>query len=415
MGDWSLNRGEWAEGYVFLKILGDGRIHAGTANLEPIPETYIDVKNVQKRLGSDKYVFEREKLGRVACTIVCCKNGEQYICIPSEKFLQNASKLFRIIGNKKTGNISAPDIQQFFESIDIKSIKSPPLSKDEIEKYGGKTDIFLCVRNSIDTSEEELGFSIKSHFGSNATLFNCGPGSNYLYEISGCTDKDMIFLNSLDSIDEIVSYVKESNYMKFNVLGSAPVCFSKNEEPRPIFDFSLDHIDTRLSEVISYMLLCIYGYYDKPKSKSIKDIVDLISATNPLGLRERNGASPYESMFKRLLFAAFSGMTASKIWDGKNRVTGGYLDVSEDGNILYFRALSDEQFNSYLYNTTCLDAPSKGGKYKAIHKAAKEGNNLPDIDSIKGDHGDYGYIFNYEINGKQMKVLGINFQIRFKN
>lgn len=417
MSEWNYNRGEWAEGYVFLKVLGDGRIHAGTSEMKPIEDTYLDIKSVQKRSNKDIYTFERSQIGRVACVVECFKNGEKYIVIPSELFNNHADVLYKVISSTGTGNISVPEVRTFLESIEVKSIKSPPMSADEIEKYGGKTDIFLRVRNSIDNMEENVGFSIKSHFGSNATLLNCGKGTNYLFEIENCSDEDMLELNKLDSIKSQLNFIKQSDHLKINPIGSSVITTKgKNPFSGPVFDINLEHVDSNFPKVIPVMLLALHGFYEeKPKSRNIPDVVEAIYKVNPLGLRSRSNA--YETMFKNLLFAAFSGLTASNPWDGRRRVTGGYLDVSDNGELLYFRALSDEQFLSYLFNSTCIDNPSRGNRYQTIHRKAKAGQNVDNIESIKADHGDYGYVFDYDDDetGKTKRVIGINFQIRFRN
>lgn len=43
MAIWEFNRGEWTEAYVFLRLLGDGRIHGATSNLVKDELTYIDI------------------------------------------------------------------------------------------------------------------------------------------------------------------------------------------------------------------------------------------------------------------------------------------------------------------------------------------------------------------------------------
>lgn len=413
MSEWNFNRGEWAEGYVFLKALGGGRIHAGTADLKTVKDTYIDIKNIQKRLGKNTYTFERTQVGSISCMVNCYKNGEKYNCISSDLFFDKSIELYKAISNSGPGNITIPNIQHFFESLDIDSIKSPPMTKKEVYQYGGKTDIFLKIKNSIDNMEENIGFSIKSHFGSSPTLLNCGAGTNYLFEIHNCTDEDMVRLNALNSIEDILNEIKHSNYLRISSLGSAVIkCRGESNISGPVFDMNLEHVDSNFPNIIPVMLLSLYGYYEKPISRNIPDVVSAIAKVNPLRLRSSN--NPYETMFKNLLFAAFSGLTATKPWDGRKSLTGGYIDVAENGDILYFRALSDDQFLTYLYNSTCIDNPAKGARHKAVRNAAMNGINLRSIDSIKGDHGDYGYVFEYNDDGDIRKVLGINFQIRFR-
>ena len=37
------NKGEWSEIYVFLKLLGEGRLNAADANLIAIPDIYYPI------------------------------------------------------------------------------------------------------------------------------------------------------------------------------------------------------------------------------------------------------------------------------------------------------------------------------------------------------------------------------------
>ena len=46
MAVWEFNRGEWTEAYVFLRLLGDGRIYGASADLVKDELTYIDIINI---------------------------------------------------------------------------------------------------------------------------------------------------------------------------------------------------------------------------------------------------------------------------------------------------------------------------------------------------------------------------------
>lgn len=409
--DWSYNRGEWAEGYVFLKVLGDGRIYAGTKELAKIPDRYIDVVNVKKFINDSVLLFKRDNKGAVSIIRLIRNDKDTGEYLSAETFRKVAVSLFKIIMESGQGNIRAPEIQKFFEKIGIITIKSPSLNSIINSKYGGKTDIVLRAKNSVDNMEEDLGFSIKSHFGSNATLMNSGQGSTYMYEILHCTDKDMCRLNACETVEEMLQVIKNNNRLDINPLGSK--ILTVRGEKRAVFDENLEHINTSLPEVLSYMLLMLHGYYRKPRSKKLADVVKTIQEENPLKLKNRY--NPYETMFKNLLFASFGGMTASLPWDGRIKVNGGFLDVSENGEVLYFRALSDDQFLSYLFDSTKIDSPSRGGRQRKIHKDALSNINTPNIFDIKTDHGDYGYVYDYEFEGKKVKAFGINFQIRFSS
>lgn len=414
--EWSLNRGEWAEGYVFLKVLEGGKIYAGTyAGAKELTKNdenrYIDVLNVKKYINKSVLLFQRETdtEGTVIVRLIRDDNDTGEFRSVND-FKKYAETLLKILTKAKKGNITAPKIQKFFEDIGVITIKSPAVNMDVNEKYGGKTDIVLRVRCSVDQMEEDLGFSIKSHFGSNATLMNSGQGSTYMYKIENCTDQDMCRYNACKNVEAMLQAIKKDE-KKIIPLGSKII--TVDGEEIAVFDENLEHINTSLPAVISYMLLMIHGYHKKPQSKNLTDVVKAIQEENPLKLKNRY--NPYETMFKNLLFAAFGGMTASLPWDGKIKVNGGFLDVSVDGDILYFRALSDDQFLSYLFNSTKIDSPSRGGRQKRIHQDALSNINTSNIFDIKTDHGDYGYVYDYEYQGETVKAFGINFQIRFNS
>ena len=40
--DFRGNKGEWAEIYIFLKLLADGKLYAADRNLKKIDDTYLD-------------------------------------------------------------------------------------------------------------------------------------------------------------------------------------------------------------------------------------------------------------------------------------------------------------------------------------------------------------------------------------
>lgn len=49
---WRLNKGDWSEAYVFLKLLAEGRIYSGDEDLNKVLSVYMDVlKIIRKNLG----------------------------------------------------------------------------------------------------------------------------------------------------------------------------------------------------------------------------------------------------------------------------------------------------------------------------------------------------------------------------
>ena len=59
MAVWEFNTGEWTEAYVFLRLLGDGRIFGASADLIRDEQTYIDVINIIRDEPNSFIKFER--------------------------------------------------------------------------------------------------------------------------------------------------------------------------------------------------------------------------------------------------------------------------------------------------------------------------------------------------------------------
>ena len=56
MAVWEFNRGEWTEAYVFLRLLGEGRIYGASADLVKDEKTYIDIVEV---IRDEPYAYAR--------------------------------------------------------------------------------------------------------------------------------------------------------------------------------------------------------------------------------------------------------------------------------------------------------------------------------------------------------------------
>ena len=91
---------------------------------------------------------------------------------PIVDFIEKAKILLGRI--KATKEKSHPEIENFLSLLKIYSIKD----------VGNKRDITIKIEDFHCAMTQTLGFSIKSFLGSDSTLFNPGPGTNFIYEIS---------------------------------------------------------------------------------------------------------------------------------------------------------------------------------------------------------------------------------------
>lgn len=413
MAVWKFNRGEWTEAYVFLRLLGDGRIYGASADLVKDPSTYIDILNIIRDEPDKITIFERFLSDNIEYVRIS-KDEEVIRIVTVPEISGYAKSLYDAIKQLEAARrtVEIPDVQKYLESLGLNTPKAS-LSDAAKTRYGAKTDIIITSRSPFDHVTSTEGFSIKSHLGSPATLFNCSQTSGFTYEIVGCDEKVMHELNARDTFLSIVKGIKEK--------GCKLVFYGCRN---PFFEQNISIVDSQMHKILSEAVLTHAGYYsDTIQGCNVKDICNCVIGRNPIGVT--NPQIFYPAKFKDFLFASFAGMTASTAWSGRKEVTGGYIDVGNEGEMLYYRAISDEVFGNYLFENTYFDRPDRGwckdlalAKAKAFHEGRKLSNEeecaLTFINGVAGvrksKKGDFGYVY-----GKKGRFhIDINFQIRFR-
>lgn len=406
---WENNRGEWTEAYVFLKLLGDGRIFGADALLQKDDCVYIDVESIFRYDNNETYSYvltDEEK--RVVSSFF---NGEQFLVTDADEFSSFASSLYNQIINSKTGKrkFSVPSVQSFLVRLKFKSPKAPSIPEAQKERYGEKADIIMMSRDSFDRAKRTEGFSIKSFLGAPPTLFNAAVSSRFVYKLKGCNDHKMHQINSKDGFMKLVKAIKSDPELKLEFVP---------EKMDETFAMNVEKVDSRMLEILDAALRIWVGLTEAPKKAKLTSVVEALCVMNPLENRDRDNF--YPSKFKDFLFASFAGLTASTYWNGRRKITGGYILVKNGGEMLYYRALSDDLFSSYLFNNTQFVTPSRGVNAK-LAKAegrsfCKNGRALSPKErddillSQESARADYGYI--YKDNDEF--YFTINFQIRFR-
>lgn len=413
MAVWEFNKGEWTEAYVFLRLLGDGRIYGASADLIKDKHTYIDIINIIRDEPNSFIKFERFIEDELAKVRAMDEEDITFKIITAPELTEKADFLYRKIMSSSAGarKISVPQIQTYLEELKILNPKAN-LSDDAKERYGAKADIIITSQNSLDNSRTTEGFSVKSHLGSNPTLLNCSQTSGFVYRIPGCDLDGMHRLNALDSFKTIISAIKKTYSLEY--IGC------RND----VFEQNICTVDSRMDEILHHTLLLFYGYYGIVVSSDMDSVCNALAELNPIQIKNPNVF--YRAKIKDLLFASFAGLTVSTPWSGRKKLTGGYIDVGKNGDLLYYRAISDDIFANYLFQNTKFEVPDRGvGKALALKRAKvylEENRNLTQDEKnaiiFKNGHngsknskkGDFGYVYQ---EGDDFYFV-LNFQIRFR-
>ena len=337
-----LNKGEWAEFYVMMKLLGEGKLYTANKLLQKNYQSYLDVLKVIRQ-ECENQVLEYIIDDANSVVVVKPQDSETILAsIPVRDFKEHSQILFDGIKDLKGSSVPAPDSVCDFAKIIYVSKPKAPAVKALKKQFGGKNDIFIEVRDGQTAIVSVMGFSIKSKFGQNPTLFNAGSSSQFLYKLSECDDSMM---NEFNAITENGGrgWSKCKEY-----LSSHGITMEFERTQNSIYNDNLFLVRESMSRIMAW---CVKDrLIDSPGSYEVMETVERMSIANPLSVPAPN--IYYEKAVKDFLMAGFTGMTAGKAWDGKEQVNGGYIVVMDDGDVICYHSNDRESFRDYLYRNT---------------------------------------------------------------
>ena len=326
------NKGEWSEIYALFKLLGDKQLFVGDAALNKVEELFYPIiKIIRNESGGN---FEYELNG----DLVIISGGKEKLRIPVKTFVEQSTKLLAKIKNSK-GAFSIAETEAFMTSVNCQSLKA---------KSTSKTDIRIVIHDQRINQTAELGFSIKSQLGGDATLLNAGKTTNFIYQINNLklTPKEIKSINEIDTKskikDRLEALKKKGGKLKFTTL------------EQDIFKNNLVLIDSLLPNIIAEIIKTFFT----TTLSSIKDLTESINKSNPLNYDTQFAHTFYDYKIKRFLTDVALGMTPSKVWTGVYDATGGYLIIRENGDILCYHIYNRNQFEDYLFANTKLETAS---------------------------------------------------------
>ncbi|EPX8017270.1 TPA: HpaII family restriction endonuclease [Streptococcus pyogenes] len=323
-----VNKGEWAELYVFLKALSEGKIYAADADLNKIPDLFYMIlsaikieNNVQKEYSRD------EESGN----IVLIEDNHEVLAVSISEFTKYAEHVIDSI-QKGKGTFEIPIVEPFLKKINITKIK---------QNSDSKKDIVFKIHDDFTGAEPTIGFSVKSYVGSKPTLLNASGATKVTFDIEGKILQEFIKeINSIDSRDKIKDRIQ-----RLDENGNSLIF---REATNSIFERNLQMIDYRLPEILGKLFM--FSYF--VKGKSIPQVVEYFCE------KESEDIKLIEYKIKDLLVAVALGMEPNSPWDGMEDANGGYIVVKDTGEILCYHIYDRNKLREYLYRNTKFDSPS---------------------------------------------------------
>lgn len=323
-----VNKGEWAELFVFLKALSDGKIYAADENLEKVEKLfYVILSAIKEENGIQKEFFRSQSSN----TIILLENNSECLQIPINEFEYFAKLVLEKI-KTGTGTFEILEVEPFLSKINITKIKASTDSKQ---------DIMFKIHDDFTGAEPQIGFSIKSYIGSNPTLLNASGATRVQYNLS-----EKLSNNELKEVNQIDGRTKIKDRIQFIKDRHILLVFDKmvNET----FSRNLKMIDSRMPEFLGYLFLNSYFV----TGKAISDVVSLYC--------DKYGEDDeiISHKVKDLLVAVALGMEPNTKWNGLEDANGGYIVVKDNGEILCYHIYDRNKLREYLYRNTKFDSPS---------------------------------------------------------
>ena len=327
------NKGEWSEIYTLFRLLGEGKVHAGDANLNKL-DLYYPILNIIRE-ESKRYEYKPNQDKHI---VVIDEEGREFARISMDKFMSESVSLFNAIKETNQRAFAVPSAECFMGKIGCTKIKAP--SRD-------KADIHIVIHDLRTNMTPSLGFSIKSQLGSASTLLNATEATNIRYQIVGkrMSDAELVEINNIDDHLPRMQALIEKGYK-----------LQYSDVEHQTFKNNLLFLDTCMPEFIAACLICD----SMPNSTSkIKDSVEIVAQQNPFGFTGSDVVAFYEHKMKVLLLDAALGMTPAKEWKGRYDANGGYLVVRRDGEIVCYHFYNRNDVEDYLYNNTRFERGSR--------------------------------------------------------
>lgn len=329
------NKGEWSEIYALFRLLGDGKVYAGDADLNKIQDLFYPIIMIlrQEKEGNINYKLQDKDV------VIQTPEGRELLRLPASVFLTKAEDMLKAI-NAQNGAFAIPQIEDFMNSIYCYSLKA---------KSVDKTDIRIILHDRRTKINSEMGFSIKSQLGEDSTLLNASKATNFNFKIDGVSlsDEEIDYINSLNprknKVKDRVNAIKKKG---------GKLIFDKIDNH--VFRNNLIMLDGDLPVIIANLLL------EQLNSgiSTLKELVEQITEINPLGYDIEQPSPFYAYKIKHLLTSAALGMMPATAWSGKFDANGGYLVVKKDGEILCYHFYDRNRFEDYLFSNAYLERSS---------------------------------------------------------
>lgn len=362
------NKGEWSEMYIFFKLMSDRKVYVADKDMNKLKDVFLNIVSIIREEQTGKeYRYYTGDTARITL------NGTDIKSLDSSVFTEKAARVWKMI-NENNGNttFSDDDIREFLESIFVHNISAPAQKRNDY--FGGTKDIVLDTHDYRSGVNQIMGFSCKSDIDAASTLFNAsGDNTNFEYElVGGVTDEIMNKFNSLykEVLRKGILCRDVATSDRMNYLKSCDIDVKFTRAVKQTAQQNLIRCGGFEAPLLVAELLKYYYYNNSRTDTSVTEAVKYIAAHDSVGYNFGGDLyDTYHLKVANLLYAMFTGLRFSKPWNGKSDVSGGYIVVKRNGDVVAFHSCIADEFKDFLIDKLRFEAPSCGRHdYMSIYK-----------------------------------------------
>jgi hypothetical protein len=337
----SANRGEHSELLAFLRILHQGKIQVADKQGEP-RQSWLKVSGIKRPSDPDRRYLIQD--GQV---IVLSNSGSELTRVSRASIGALADVLFLQIKESEGASFICPAGDEAFMLLNLEGAKAAA---------GEKADLLIEVISPVFEGEVlSLGFSVKSELGGLPTLLNAGA-TQFEYRIEGCSVEDALAVQEAAPRKKYKDYPGPMRLIPALDAANARVVFESVVDP--VFEQNLKMIDTSFPRMLAETLMHAYlggdlALKDVVRSPALLDELSKVLSL-PLPMVERF----VKHKIKELLRQSALGMNPGRQWEGQVDAHGGWIIVKENGGVVCFHVVNDDDFREYLLAVTKFDTPS---------------------------------------------------------
>jgi len=335
------NKGEHSEVLALLRILHQGEIRIADKDGNPLKSRLKVVSISRPNNKTQKYKLLDDSVK------ILNESGEELATVERDLIMKLADNLFHEIQASTGPSFSCASTDCASKVLCFTGSKAA--SND-------KADLFLEVASPFYEGETSyLGFSIKSELGGFPTLLNAGA-TQFEYRVEECSLDEAFAVQEAIPRSEKKQYPGPGLLLPALINSRAKVIFDRvvNSE----FEQNLKMIDSAFPQILADILKHSYISGERCLNKIVKSPALIKELSQSLSMSQPMIDRMLRYKLKELLRQSALGMNPSQPWDGQTEAHGGWIIVKEDGAVVCFHLVNDDQFRDFLLQNTKFDTPS---------------------------------------------------------